>query len=157
MTIKTQNKTYAALILLLLGWSLSALSVSAAEQRLASPDGTLAVIVSDDHGLHFRVETEGKVLLTNSPLGLEFKDGTKLGPAAVITKTRTKKHDGQWENLFGNRRVVNDRWREMQLTLEEHGTPTAHVRFDFARLRRWHGISLRSAEKFRVGRVCSDR
>lgn len=121
MTAKTQNQTCTALFLLLLGWSFSALSVSAAEQRLASPDGALAIIVSDDHGLHFRVEADGKVLLTNSPLGLEFKDGTKLGPAAVITKTRTEKHDGQWENRFGNRRVVSDRWQQLQLTLEERG------------------------------------
>lgn len=121
MTIKTQNQTYTALILLLLGWSLSAWSVSAAEQRLASPDGTLAVIVSDDHGLHFRVEADGKMLLTNSPLGLEFKDGTKLGPVALITKTRTKHHDGQWENRFGNRRVVSDHWQQLELTFEEAG------------------------------------
>ncbi len=123
MTKTTPNQTYTALALIFLGWSLSAGSVSAAEQRLASPDGGLAVIVSNDHGLHFSVEADGKTVLTNSPLGLEFKDGTKLGPAAVIIKTRTKKHDGQWENRFGNRRVVSDRWRELQLTLEEPGVP----------------------------------
>lgn len=121
MTIKIQNQTYPALFLLLLGWSLSILSVTAAEQRLASPNGGLAVIVSDDHGLEFRVEAEGKTVLTNSTLGLEFKDGTKLGPAAVITKTRTKKHNGTWENRFGNRRVVGDHWQELQLTLRETG------------------------------------
>ena len=119
MTTKTPNQTYTALILLLLGWSLSALSVSAAEQRLASPDGNLAVVVSDEHGLHFCVEADGKNVLTNSPLGLEFKDGTKLGPAAVITKTRIKQHDGQWENLFGNRRTVSDHWQQLELTFEE--------------------------------------
>jgi len=121
MTAKAPNQTYTALASIFLGWSLSILSVPAAEQRLASPDGGLAVIVSDDHGLHFRVEADGKTVLTNSLLGLEFKDGTKLGPAAVIAKARTKKHNGQWKNRFGNRRVVSDCWREMQLTLDERG------------------------------------
>ena len=94
----------------------------AAEQRLASPDGELAVIVSDDRGLHFCVEAGGKTVLTNSTLGLEFKDGTKLGPAAVITKSQTKKHNGTWENRFGNRRIVPDHYRELQLTLKEAGS-----------------------------------
>jgi alpha-glucosidase len=117
------KKSSTSLFCTLLGvlFAFSALGVSAAEQRLTSPAGGLAVIVSDDHGLHFCVEADGKTVLTNSPLGLEFKDGTKLGPAAVITKARTKKHNGQWENRFGNRRKVSDRWRELQLTLEERG------------------------------------
>lgn len=63
------------------------------------------------------------MLLTNSPLGLEFKEGTKLGPSAIIAKTRKKKRADQWENRFGNRRIVPDRWRELQLTLKETGTP----------------------------------
>ena len=121
MTAKIPHQTCTALALIFLGWSLSILSVPAAEQRLASPDGNLAVVVSDEHGLHFRVEADGKNVLTNSPLGLEFKDGTKLGSAAVITKPRTKQHDGQWENRFGNRRIVTDRYRELQLTLKETG------------------------------------
>ena len=123
MTIKPQNQTYTALLLLLLGWSLSALSVSATEQRLASPDGTLAVIISDAVGLNYRVEVDGKTVLTNSPLGLEFQDGARLGPSAVITGISKNKHNGESENLFGERRIVRDDWRELRLTLEELGTP----------------------------------
>jgi alpha-glucosidase len=121
MKIKLLNNTCATLSLFISAWALSVLNLPAAEQRIVSPDGGLAVIVSDDHGLQFRVEADGKTVLTNSPLGLEFKDGTKLGPSAVITKTRTEKHDGQWENHFGNRRIVPDRWQQLELTLEEHG------------------------------------
>ena len=51
----------------------SASGARAAEKRLDSPDGAVSVIVSDDHGLNYRVELGGKVVLTNSPLGLEFK------------------------------------------------------------------------------------
>ena len=80
------------------------------------------VVVSDDHGLHYCVEIAGKVVLTNSLLGLEFKDGAKLGPAAVITEAATKKHDDTWENQFGNRRTVQDYYRELRLTLKESGT-----------------------------------
>lgn len=98
-----------------------AASLTAAEREVASPDGELKMIVSDVGGLNYRVEVKGKTVVTNSPLGLEFADGTKLGPAAVIRKSANAKHNGNWENPFGNRRKVRDNWREVRLTLEEPG------------------------------------
>jgi len=98
-------------------------AAQATEQSLASPEGGLKVVISDDHGLHYLMKIDGRLVLTNSLLGLEFKDGVKLGPAAVITKVASKKHDDTWENAFGNRRVVRDSYRELRLTLKESGTP----------------------------------
>jgi alpha-glucosidase len=109
-------------LFLLLG-VLVAVPLLAAEQPLAAPDGGLVVTVSDAGGLNYRVEANGKLVLTNSPLGLEFKDGTRLGPAAVIKKVARNKHRGTWENYFGNRRSVPDEWHELRLTLEEPGKP----------------------------------
>jgi len=93
----------------------------AAEHRIASPAGELVVTVCDDNGLHYRVEVHGHEVLTRSRLGLAFKDGTILGPSAAITKTETSRHEGQWENRFGQRRWVPDNWRQLRLTLEERG------------------------------------
>ncbi len=101
----------------------SATCARAAEKRLASPDGAVNVIVSDDHGLNYLVEIGGKIVLTNSALGLEFKDGARLGPAAVIMKAAVKKHDDSWENRFGNNRIVKDYYRELRLTLKESSAP----------------------------------
>src|ERR1039457_548349 len=97
--------------------------VTAAENQIVVPGGGLKVIVSDAGGLNYRVEVDGKTVLTNSPLGLEFQDGARLGPYAVITEVSKNKHYGEWENLFGKRRIVRDDWRELRLTLEERGTP----------------------------------
>jgi alpha-glucosidase len=91
----------------------------AAEHQVVSPGGGLTAVVSDDGGLRYRVEVGGKAVVIASPLGLEFKDGTKLGPAAVITSVTTAAHDGTWRNDFGNRRIVPDRWREARLVLTE--------------------------------------
>ena len=95
----------------------------AAEKRLSSPNGGIDMVVSDDQGLCYWVEIDGNVVLTNSPLGLEFKNGVNLGPSAVITKAETSRHDDQWENPFGQRRFVPDNWRQLRLTLEESGEP----------------------------------
>ena len=114
------NCRFKTVVLCLL---LSLATASGAEQRITAPNGSLTVIVSDDGGLHYRFEANGKILLTNSPLGLEFRDGTRLGPSAVIVKVREEEHDNSWENHFGNRRLVRDHWKEMRVTLEEHGVP----------------------------------
>ena len=52
----------------------------ATEQQVVAPEGGLKVIVSGEVSLNYPIEEDGKPVLTNSPLGLEFKDGTKLGP-----------------------------------------------------------------------------
>jgi alpha-glucosidase len=104
-----------------LGLAAASFDGASAERQVVSPGGGLKVVVSDDGGLNYRVEVKGKVVLTNSPLGLEFQDGAKLGPSAVIQKSGKGKHDGQWENRFGNRRIVHDCWREVRLMLKERG------------------------------------
>ncbi len=107
--------------------ALLAPAAPAADQKLSAPDGKLSVIVSDRGGLNFRVEVNGVPVVTNSPLGLEFRDGTRLGPDAVIQKTDRKKHNGYWENPLGNRARVRDSWREMRLMLKD--TPSGQRTF----------------------------
>ncbi len=97
--------------------------VSAAEQRVSSPNGKLALIVSDDDGLRYRVELDGKPLLADSVLGLAFADGTTLGPAAKISGTKTAARNSTWDNPLGQRRTVPDRFRELRINLSEGHSP----------------------------------
>ena len=99
-------------------------ATAAAEHRVASPDGRLALILSDAGGLNYRVEVDGQPLLKPSRLGLEFTGRVTLGPAATIQGAKSVRHDGTWENHFGKRRIVRDCWNETRLTLEQPGTPT---------------------------------
>jgi alpha-glucosidase len=103
-------------------WLLFASRAVAAERRIASPGGGLAAVVSDDGGLHYRVEVGGQTVVAKSALGLGFKDGTKLGPFALVSKVTTAAHDGSWRNDFGNRRMVWDRWQEARLVLTERSS-----------------------------------
>lgn len=99
---------------------LGLIPAQAAEQRLVSPDKKTTVVVSDG-GLRYRIEREGKLLVEESALGLEFENDVKLGPAAEISKATPSTHDGKWEDRFGNRRIVPDRYAELELTLTEKG------------------------------------
>ena len=72
-------------IVLLLAAVCCAVSVSAGERRIASPDGRLEVVVSDDGGrATYSVTYDGEVFLKPSPLGLrtnvgDFTQGLTLG------------------------------------------------------------------------------
>lgn len=97
--------------------------LAAAEVTLVSPDGALSVTVSDSGGLAYRVSRDGSLILKDSKLGLDFEGGFSLGPKASIGHTTRASKDDHWENPFGKRRAVRDRYNEMKLELAEAGTP----------------------------------
>lgn len=100
-------------------WFVAAATASAEIVSLTSPDGRVGVVVSDTGGLHYRVTLDGLPALADSRLGLDFAGGISLGRAAKIATIASREHDGSWENAFGQRRVVPDRYRELELELVE--------------------------------------
>jgi alpha-glucosidase len=90
----------------------------AKEETLTSPDGRIGVAVTDTEGLCYRVTLDGQPALAESRLGLEFSGGVTLGSGVRIASVQRSKHEGTWENPFGQRRVVPDRYCELQLELE---------------------------------------
>lgn len=107
--------------------TLAGMGVQAAEQQVTSPDGRVQITLSDTGGLRYGVAVDGKPVIDHSSLGLEFQDGTKLGPAAVIVRGESSRHDGEWENRFGQRRSVPERWNQVRVELVE-GAQTATPR-----------------------------
>jgi alpha-glucosidase len=114
----TRLRTATGALLLLTATALPALK---AEERLMSPDGTVAMMVSASHGLTYRVEVDGRTIVTNSPLGLDFKSGVRLGQDVAIVQAARSHHHGSWKNSFGQRRLVADNWNELRVTLREAG------------------------------------
>ena len=95
---------------------------AAQESVLASPNGRLAVTVSDALGLIYRISMAGRPVLVDSKLGMEFEGGAWIGPSTRIVKTTRSAKDSTWENHFGKRRNVRDHYNEMRLDLVEEGT-----------------------------------
>lgn len=91
----------------------------AAEESIASPDGRVVVHVDDSGGLHYRVTFDGDTVLVDSNLGLDFAGGFSLGRQADIMRAGRTEHAGSWENVFGQRRLVPDRYRELKLEIQE--------------------------------------
>ena len=109
--------------------------------EITSPDGRIAVAVSDADGLHYRVTMDGKPVLADSRLGMEFEGQRHIGPHARIVNSTRGQHDATWENHFGKQRIVRDRYRELRVQLaEDDKTP-----LEFALLVRVYddGVALR--------------
>jgi len=118
----------------------SLFSAHAAESRLDSPDGRIALILSDNAGLHYRVELDSKPLLADSQLDLEFQDGARLGPTAPITQTQSARHNGIWENHHPEAKLSTippGKQNTLPLLVE---TPVAYVAIAEADLLDWAGM-----------------
>jgi alpha-glucosidase len=103
----------------LLCLAVSPFVVSAREASIKSPDGRIAVVVSDSNGLSYHVTAQGKTVLAESQLGLDFAGGFSFGRKTEIVKTAEKENDSSWENAFGPRRAMRDHCRELTLNLQE--------------------------------------
>jgi len=101
--------------------TLVALSCFSTEVKVASPDGRILVWLNDTNGLSYRVEVDGQPLIKPSRLGLEFANGLRLGSDSKIEENENSDYDGFWENKFGSRRVVRDKWNQISVTVHEAG------------------------------------
>ena len=103
-------------------------AMRAAEESLASPDGQVVVTVSDTAGLSYRVEFDGRPVIVESRLGLDFAGGFSFGRESQLSGARRTEHDGSWDNPLGQRRTVRDHYREMKVAVTERAD--APVRFN---------------------------
>lgn len=86
-----------------------------------SPDGKIEFAIRGNGALVYSVSVDGKPVLTESRLGLTFKDGQTLGANAQLVTAEQMERNTTWKNPFGNRRVVRDHYREVRVTLAEGG------------------------------------
>ena len=87
---------------------------------LLSPDGKIKVTVAAASNLTYSVQVDGQTILTDSKLGLEFRDGIQFGQNVEVLKTDRTRVDSTWENPWGKRRHVRDCHNELRLLLREN-------------------------------------
>jgi alpha-glucosidase len=118
---------------------IAAIGLAPASQLLAaepltvvSPNGDLSVSFElkanpqpylPGERAYYRVSYEGNPVLADSPLGLDFKDGTPLDEDFEITATDRRAADNTWENRLGARRRVPDRYNQLSVSLRERRAP----------------------------------
>lgn len=88
--------------------------------QVHSPDGKIKVSVFQNKGeLAYSACKENIEILSPSRLGLKFKDGSVMGDKMKIVKTTTRTFNETWEQLWGEKRLIENRYEELSLTLKE--------------------------------------
>jgi len=105
---------------------LVATPLAAQDATVASPDKTLAVVISvDNEGRPgYAVSRKGTAVITQSRLGFLLTDAPKLERNFKIGASTTRTADETWEQPWGERRFVRDRFNELKVRLTET-TPLA--------------------------------
>jgi len=125
------------LVLLCAGLSAFGREAAAAEPlAVSSPDGNLTIALSLKANLqpylpgqraYYRVSYKGTLILTDSPLGLDFLGAPPLDQNFEIVGTDRQAHASTWENPFGAKRTVPDHYHQLTVSLRERRPPGRRV------------------------------
>jgi hypothetical protein len=63
------------------------------------------------------------LILGDSPLGLDFLGASPLDHDFEIAGTDRQKHDSTWEDHFGARRTIPDKYHQLTVSLRERHAP----------------------------------
>ena len=141
MDAKLNKVASAFFTLLILAGTVASTSAALAQEiktgttshalELASPDKRIVLKVEVKNRLAYSVQFQGKPLLLESFFALEFKNAPPISGGLQVRKAQTTERDSHWENRFGKRRHVLDKYRELKLDLEETQTPKRRVELIF--------------------------
>jgi len=138
-----KRKPMSRMIMLLLALAvLTARCGKPAGETLAvsSPDGNLTIALElktlpqpyfPGERAYYRVLYKGQPVLADSPLGLDFQSARPLDRDFEVTGTDRQTRDGSWDNPFGAKRTVPDRYNELTVRLKEREAPGRRVEFIF--------------------------
>jgi alpha-glucosidase len=105
------------LALSLFGLVLIPSGTGAAEERIESPDGRVALTftLQKDGAPAYAVTYRGKPVALESRLGLE----PDLLDGFTVTGTKTSEHRGEWKPVCGERETIPDNYRELVVDLRQ--------------------------------------
>lgn len=89
----------------------------------ASPDGVLSVsvTVTGEGRAEYSVSRLGRLVIAPSRLGFLLTDAAKLERNFVVTAEAATQHDDTWEQPWGERRFVRNRYTQFRVHLNERG------------------------------------
>lgn len=92
---------------------------TAEDMIIKSPDGRVAMAVTVKPTLSYSVSMDGKPILAESTLQLEFGDGSKIKDDLEVLSARTTQTDQTWKTVVGRKAQIRDRYNQTILVLQE--------------------------------------
>ena len=96
------------------------IALAAASTTVSSPDGSVVVtLMTNEAGqVYYKVDYRDEALIDPSQLGLEFRDRAGFVDGMQVVEEVIASRDSEWEQPWGERRVVRDRHNELTWALE---------------------------------------
>lgn len=115
-----RQKTYILSITMVLTLLSTACSSSIRQAVVKSPDGKIEVNVVDKDGvIYYRVNKDKRIILENSKLGFILNDSSGFNAGFQITHTQSAHFDETWEQPWGERQFIRNRYNEILVCLKE--------------------------------------
>ncbi len=93
-----------------------AVSTESHINRITSPDGNVGIdfVMLEEGVLSYKIDYMGEPIVLTSRLGFEpnFKNGFEL------LETSLREHSSQWTNDFGERKIIPDNYKELNVDLK---------------------------------------
>lgn len=112
------------------------LANAATRETVASPDGSTVVSIEikskpqpylPGKRAYYNVSYAGKVLLMDSPLGIDFKGAPPLNQDLTIINSSRESHDTSWNWRFGAESRIRDHYNELTVSLQESRQPSRRL------------------------------
>jgi alpha-glucosidase len=115
---------------------IAALSLGAASSgalRVTSPDGRVEILFRLGAGQAptYSVLFQGKTVVEDSPLALDFRQGGPWGAGQKIAAVRRTTHDETYPIVAGKSKQARDHYNQMVVALEEIAAPHRRIELHF--------------------------
>jgi alpha-glucosidase len=110
--------------------------VGSQQMAVSSPDGSLTISIAlaakpqpylAGERLYYRVTYKGAPVLADSPLGLDLAGADALDHDFEVLGSQKRSNDSTWENAFGAKRTVPDKYNELVVSLREKNAPNRNM------------------------------
>ncbi len=108
-------------------------AIASSLPEVKSPDGSVEISfrLTADRSPSYSVSFQGKRVLDDSPLSLEFRQGGRWGPGLKITEVGHSSHDETYPIVAGKSKEARDRFNQMVVVLAEATSPYRRMELHF--------------------------
>ena len=99
-----------------------AMSISAANYEVSSPNGRVKVMVTADEAVKWSVTYDGKTVLLPSEINILLQQGNKAMGLGKVGKVAKKQIRGSFENSFYIKSTINDNYGQLLMSTNQHMT-----------------------------------
>ena len=96
-------------------------SAGVARESVSSPDGNIVFSISanDKNWLVYSIDHAAEAVVSESRLGLRFRQQKGFDSGLAIQKSERRSNDETWEQPWGERRLVRNKYNELLVALED--------------------------------------